>query len=208
MPTDLKGLFDFWDGYVKILYCEHQTWNEVATEVLFEVQAAFDHVSRIWVYGENEADVVSKAYSHLKRACLDIFKLKLRVTLDLFDELKSTPIDLIESGRFESRLNKLVAEIREKSIEARRREGRPDHDDGLAEAFELWTEVYGLCDTLEKKYYLNSDIEWAERKSSRAKWRDRAYAFIVGGVLVGLCQNFLTERLWLWLKGLFVSPRP
>lgn len=50
-------------------------------EILFELNAALDHLSRHYTYKESEAEAVAKAYAHMKRACLDVFKITLRETL-------------------------------------------------------------------------------------------------------------------------------
>jgi hypothetical protein len=56
-PQTFKEVFDFYNRYVKLLYCDVQATNVLPVEVLFELNAAFDHTSRHWVYGETEAEV-------------------------------------------------------------------------------------------------------------------------------------------------------
>lgn len=73
-PKTFVELFEFYQSKVKLFYSAVQAENELPTEILFEINAAFDHVSRYHVYGQSEEEVVAKAYSHLKRACLDVFK--------------------------------------------------------------------------------------------------------------------------------------
>jgi hypothetical protein len=50
-PKNLQELFEFYFDFVKPLYSEIQTRNELPYETLFELNAAFDHVSRIYTYG-------------------------------------------------------------------------------------------------------------------------------------------------------------
>ncbi len=47
-PTTFEELFAFYHQYVKLLYSDVQTQNVLPAETLFEMNAAFDHVSRHW----------------------------------------------------------------------------------------------------------------------------------------------------------------
>ena len=77
-PKTLAELFDFYFDEVKVLYAAVQAENTLPAEVLFEINAAFDHLARHWRHKEGEADAVAKTFGHLKRACLDIFKIRAR----------------------------------------------------------------------------------------------------------------------------------
>ena len=71
-------VYDFYNEKVKIIYSEIEARNNVLPiELLFEIHSAFDHLKRIHVDGEAADEQAGKAYSHLKRGCLDAFKLKL-----------------------------------------------------------------------------------------------------------------------------------
>ena len=59
-PQTFQEVFEFYNTYVKLLYCDVQATNVLPAEVLFELNAAFDHASRHWVYGETEAAVSKK----------------------------------------------------------------------------------------------------------------------------------------------------
>jgi len=100
-PKTFEELFEFYDSYVKILYSSVQTENALPQEVLFEINAAFDHISRYWVLGESEEQAVSKAYSHLKRSCLDIFKIATKKAIDQYNELRQLDTSVIDNGEFE-----------------------------------------------------------------------------------------------------------
>lgn len=45
-PSNIAELFAFYHDYVKVLYSAVQTENALPQEVLFELNAAFDHLSR------------------------------------------------------------------------------------------------------------------------------------------------------------------
>jgi hypothetical protein len=132
-PNNLSELFAFYDERVKPLYSAIQSSNILPTETLFELNAAFDHLSRHWVsrFNEPEAEVIAKVYSHLKRSCLDIFKLKLKETLDLYRELLKIDLSLIDNGAFEKKLKQLVNEIKCGAQVARNNEARIKGSDRL-----------------------------------------------------------------------------
>ena len=64
------------DGIVIPPTKEDENYN--AIELLFEINSAFDHLKRIHVEKSPEEKESEKAYSHLKRGCLDAYKLKLK----------------------------------------------------------------------------------------------------------------------------------
>lgn len=100
-PKTFPELFQFYDDFVKILYAAIEAENELPQETLFEINAAFDHLSRHWISSQSEEHVVDKAYSHLKRSCLDIFKLFLRDTIDKHGRLTTLDTSIIDNGEFE-----------------------------------------------------------------------------------------------------------
>ncbi|MGH8556041.1 MAG: hypothetical protein ACRESZ_00995 [Methylococcales bacterium] len=97
-PQTLTQLFEFYHEYVKVLYSYVQTENTLPSETLFELNAALDHISRMWIYSESEEEVVAQAYGHLKRSCLDIFKLKIREIRGQYDELRKIDTSTIDNG--------------------------------------------------------------------------------------------------------------
>lgn len=149
--------------------------------MLFEINAAFDHLSRIWAYEESEPEVVAKAYSHLKRSCLDIFKLAAKEARSQFDELRLTDTGVIDNGEFDRRLLELWQRIKSNGRAARVNEGDPRKDDASAiHAFNLWLPVYEDCVTLENDFYNHAQIDWARKREGRSKWIERGIAFGLG----------------------------
>ena len=49
-PTTFTELFEFYQNNVKLFYSAVQAENELPTEILFEINAAFDHLSRHYIY--------------------------------------------------------------------------------------------------------------------------------------------------------------
>jgi hypothetical protein len=118
-PTDLAQLFSFYHDYVKLLYASVQTTNQIPVEMLFEFNAALDHLSRQWVYPDKEQEVVAKAYGHFKRACLDAFKIKFKETVEQYQQLSAIDTSVIDNGEFDRDLHSFYNQIRGKATKAR-----------------------------------------------------------------------------------------
>lgn len=190
-PTTFDEVFKFYNEYVKLLYCRVQTSNVLPLEVLFELNAAFDHISRRWIYDEPEEQVVSKVYSHLKRSCLDIFKIIAKDALDHYEELKKVDLSLINNGQFENQLRRLMVNLKSGIAEARRWEGYTSNDEGAAvKAFEKWQPVFEMCEEFEEKFYKNEHIDWAKGKTFRLTWSK----FFIGIVSSSLATALLKDR--------------
>ena len=195
-PQTFKEVFDFYSRYVKLLYCDVQATNVLPVEVLFELNAAFDHASRFWVYGETEAAVSKKVYSHLKRSCLDIFKLRAKETLDHYAELRKLDLSLLDNGNFESNMRKLIHEIRKETREARRHEGKTSNDaDGSVEAFNKWQPVYEKCSQFEEQFRLHPHIDWARRRNFRYSTKKFIFSVIVAAFVGAFIKEPLAELL-------------
>jgi len=166
--SDLKSLFDFYYDYVKPLYASASSDNEMPQEVLFEINAAFDHLSRHWKYGEEESSVVSYTFGHLKRSCLDIFKLRYKQTKDQYDELVGLDLSLIDNGQFDSKFRAKFYEIKNLTNEARNFESQNTKNNiKPPEAFDRWYPVYEQCLKFEKDYYYNQHIDWAKKTTTQ-----------------------------------------
>jgi hypothetical protein len=184
-PKTFEELFKFYHEYVKLLYSSVQAGGVLPIEVLFELNAALDHISRHWAYRESEAAVVDKAYAHLKRTCLDIFKLKVNDANDQFLELRSIETSVLDNGEFDRNLIALHHKIKTEATEARRLEGESRNDDeATIKAFSLWQPVYDDCIKLEKEFFNHPKLNWAKKKVAMFKrkeyWISVATAFAVG----------------------------
>jgi hypothetical protein len=158
-----------------------QAGGTLPTEVLFELNAALDHVSRHWAYQEDEAAVVEKAYSHLKRSCLDIFKLKVKDAHDQFSELRKIDTSVLDNGEFDRSLIALYHQIKIKATDARRLEGQSkDDSDSDIKAFALWEPVFNDCIRFEREFYGHPKLPWAKKKVAFAKRREVWLALVVG----------------------------
>ncbi len=162
-PQTFKELFAFYNDFVRLLYGRIQAQNALPQETLFEINAAFDHISRHWTQGHSEAEEVEKAFSHLKRSCLDIFKLTLKDTIDKYNQLCRIDTSIIDNGTFDQCMHKLVADMKAKSIEARQADA--ETHDGIAETFPLWIEVFQMCEQFEQDFFLSPHIRWARKKN-------------------------------------------
>lgn len=196
-PKTYGELFQFYTDVVKPLYSSVQLTNKLPVEVLFEINAAFDHLSRRWTNGEDEAEVVGKAFAHLKRSCLDIFKLAVKKAVNQFEELRKVEISLIDNGSFEQELRKLFHAIQEGALTARTKEGASLADDEAAvAAFDLWAPVYSLCVQLESEFYFSDKVLWAKRVTAdrhrHQKTIDLVSSFILG-VVTGVIGNVVFQ---------------
>jgi len=195
-PQTFNDLFDFYQNQVKIYYSAVQADNELPLEVLFELNAALDHISRHYVYKEPESQTVEKAYSHFKRACLDIFKIAVRDTLDHYKELLRIDISLIDNGRFEKELRSLIFQIKRGSCHARQMEGKQrTHDEDGVPAFDLWVPVYENCLRFEQEFYLNDAIDWAKRKGKILSAKTLIVSVIVSAILGAFIRPFIENLL-------------
>jgi hypothetical protein len=192
-PQTLGEVFRFYHEYVKLLYCDVQATGTLPVEVLFELNAALDHMSRHWVYGESETQVAKKVYSHLKRSCLDIFKLRVKDTVEHYRELQKLDLSSLDNGEFEKGMRILAHDIRVEARAARQREGYIANDtDGYIEAFAVWEPVYEKCIIFDQKFYQqHSNIDWARKRGFRLTIKK----FVLGIVTAALVGAFIKDPL-------------
>ncbi|NLS95065.1 MAG: hypothetical protein GXX96_23150 [Planctomycetaceae bacterium] len=185
----------YYDRY-KPLYSQVQTFNEMPVELIFEVAAAWDHVTRHWMYGESEASCVDKASRHVKRAIFDAFKLILKARVDEYDELRAVDTSLINNGEFDRELIALMAEIRRDAIDARMAEGNTSAPESWSDAFNLWDKVHANCEKFNQEFYLNDKVEWARKKTqeftSRRRWE---------GFGIGVAASAVVTLVWWMIVG-------
>jgi len=195
-PTTFAELFEFYQNKVKLFYSAVQAENELPTEILFEINAAFDHLSRHYIYEQSEREVVQKAYSHLKRACLDVFKIILRDTLKMVAELEKLDISLIDNGKYEKDLKTLEYSIKQNAIEARRKEGDPMTAEADVEvpAFTHWLPVFEDCLRLQEEFYHHEAVDWAKKKG---RWMSTKSLIVscVASALLGVLITKLADTL-------------
>ena len=200
-PTTLHEVVGFYYEIVKPLYAHASTINALPQETLFELNAAFDHFTRHWFYSEPECDVVPKVYSHLKRSCLDVFKLHVKRATDQMAELRAVETSVIDNGDFDRGLIELYSRIRDRALEARVAEGKPlkpgaepDH------VFSLWAPVYDDCVALDKDYYRREAVNWAKKRQGRSVWRERIITGVFIGFAVGVISGVASTAVYEHLK--------
>lgn len=204
-PRTFDELFQFYHEYVKVLYSSVQTQNALPQEVLFELNAALDHISRRWTYGETEDQVVKKAFGHFKRSCLDVFKIAVREARSQYDELRKLDTSAIDNGEFDRNLHMLFAEIRRGATNARRLEGDGKTDaDGPIKAFDVWQPVFQACLRLEDEFFHHKALDWAKRRWWIRYWKSTLATAVLsfGG---GYAGREFTSDIVAWVKRFFVS---
>jgi len=201
-PQTFDQLFDFYDKVVKLLYSAVQADNNMPQETLFEINAAFDHLARHWTEGEYEPFVAEKVYSHLKRGCLDIFKIIYRDAIDDYNNLSAIDTSIIDNGRFDADLWSLVSEMKTGARDARRLEGRRAEDNGIDEAFDLWSKVFENCQKLREDFIGNPNVNWARRKTRMCSIKEFVFAVVasvVAGIIISPAVISWGKRLWDWI---------
>ncbi|MDD4017314.1 MAG: hypothetical protein PHV28_05150 [Kiritimatiellae bacterium] len=193
-PRTFPELFDFYNDYVRLLYGRVQAQNALPQEILYEINAAFDHISRHWTHGHSEAEKVAKAFSHLKRSCLDIFKLAVKDTIDQYNELQRIDTSIIDNGTFDKRMHWLIADIKAKSVKARQADA--ETHDGCEAVFALWVEVYQMCEEFNQAYFLSPHVRWAKKKNRI--YTTKAFMFsVVSSFVAGL---LLFQPFWSFIS--------
>ena len=177
----------FYQDYVKPLYCEIEARNNtLPVELLFEIHAAFDHLRRFYVDGEDEEASTIKALGHLKRGSLDAFKLKLKYfNEDIGGLKKKIDFTIIDSGKFYPNLISDKNNIVQLAKRARLLESKEGH----VEAFEYWSMTSIAIDEFYEKYLADKEkLTWARRQTVLLNLKDSWRAFVVG-LLSGIASS-------------------
>lgn len=199
-PSTITELFAFYHDYVKVLYSAVQTENALPQEVLFELNAAFDHLSRHWIYGELEDKVVRQCYGHLKRSCLDIFKIAVREARNQYDTLRKLDTSAIDNGAYDKKLHSLFAEIRKGATEARRLEGDGRTDvEGPIKAFDAWQPVYANCLLLEADFFHHPALDWAKRRWWKKYWKSTLFGAVLAGIAAAAGREY-SHDIFSWFR--------
>ena len=207
-PKTLPELFKFYHDYVKPLYSGIQIRNALPHEVLFELNATLDHVSRMYTFGETEETAVSKAYSHLKRCCLDIFKLQVKEATKQFNELRRIDTSSLDNGDYDNRLMKLYNEIKISARIARQNEGDKRVDSGEeVHVFDFWQPVFDKCITFENEFYNHPKLDWASKRSKILKWKTFVLSIIASWIAGLLTKDYLVS-FWKFFVNLFSKATP
>lgn len=187
--TELE-VYKFYNDTVKVIYSEIEAKNNtLPVELLFEINSAFDHLKRIHIDGDTEEFQAQKAYAHLKRGCLDAFKLKLKYfNMDVSRIYnKKADLRIIDNGKFLSDFIKEKSDIFTVAKNARLSEGKKDTEQALQE----WCHVSVLIDSFENKYFDSEKIQWAEKQSF---FHFNLNFFI--GVLAGIISSVIVTLLF------------
>lgn len=182
-PKTVEDLFHFYYEVIKPVYAHVESLNQPPVEMFFEINAAFDHLSRHWQYGEDETEVVKKAADHLKRCAFDAFKIILRETRDQYDELCKVDVKVIDNGQFQREMVALWSDIRERAGTAREQEGDSRDDHNWDAPFELWREVYVRCVEFDREFYQNKNVQWARALRWKQSWKELLLSGVVGAAL-------------------------
>ena len=193
-PKTINDLFEFYYRQFKPLYSRICSDNSPPFELLVEVVAAFDHISRYWKYREDEAECVDRAAGHLKRGAFDAYKLTLRDARDGYDRLCRTNTSLIDNGEFDRQYLEAWTKIKTGAIHARSCEGHTIDD--WHRAFVIWDAVYRDCAKFDARFVDSPHINWAQRRGWIQFAKVRVESFVIGAIAsaaAGLC-------IWWWAR--------
>lgn len=189
-PKTIPEFFDFYYDRFKLIYSHLQLLNEPPIEMFFEVNAAFDHLSRHWKYNESEEEAVDSACRHLKRGCFDGFKIVVREARRQYDALMEVDLTSINQGQFQRDMIELFASITKGAINARLAEGDSRDESRWHEVFDLWEEVYINCVEFEKVFFQSKDVEWIKSRARKRIWRSRLEGLVVGLLCTAIWSIF------------------
>ncbi|MBI5722974.1 MAG: hypothetical protein HZA50_03370 [Planctomycetes bacterium] len=190
-PKDLRELFDFYYNDFKPLYCHLQSLNQPPLELLFEVNAAIDHLSRHWKYGDSLEDAIGQTCAHLKRASFDAYKIIIKNTVDHDDKLSDINTSIIDNGDFDRKRISLISEIKQGAAKARLAEG--NSTESWHYAYDLWQQVYIKCVEYDANYYLSNKVEWAKLKNRKYSIKALIASFIMG-VISSLIGSYIFQH--------------
>jgi len=187
----IEEVYLFYIDKFKPLYAELVALNnKIPAELLFEIHAAFDHISRYYQLcnegGEaDEAEFSKRAYSHLKRGLLDAFKLRLKYYHNEYEQLISMPgLDIIDNGQFAADLRENRHKITKAASKARLDEGNKDIDIAL----ENWYIAYEGIEEFYEKFFTNKKLLWAKQVAKRYGFKTLIISIAIS-FLAGLAAN-------------------
>jgi hypothetical protein len=166
-------------------------------ELLFEIHAAFDHLRRFYVNGDDEITSSRRAIGHLKRASLDAFKLKLKYFNEDLEKLLNlgTCLDLVDNGNFLKGLLRDKQNLINTAKRARLEESNQDQEI----AFETWVQASLLIDEItEKMVNSRENIDLAAIKAKKWLNRDKTT-----GLWIGFISGFLSSLTVWWITTIF-----
>lgn len=192
-------LFRFYHDYVKKLYATSQVEDTQSIETLLEIHSAFDHCSRHWTASEPEAECAARAFGHLKRSCLDTFKLQVKRGVQQYHELRQCPVHLVDNGDFLRQLDQLFYAVRTASAEARTQEGVLKSTGNPSAVFSQWEAVAMQCQRINDEFYMSPKVDWAKRADARQKLRSFAWWLIGSFILGGIVCNIIATVVVKWM---------
>lgn len=182
----VKDVFTFYTDKLKPLYSETVARNNIIPlEIFFEIHASFDHLKRIYVDEEKEASCCHQAKGHLKRAVLDLYKLKLKHFNLEFQEFQKnidpSVLKIVDNGKFYPAMNQDKREILKIAAEARKNESHQNKTDAYAN----WSEVSVKINRFEEKYFNCKGIDWATTVVKKMSLK-KILANVVWTIFIGL----------------------
>lgn len=179
MSKDLTELFQYYNTFFKPPYTNIEArGNTIPVEILFEIHSSFDHIARHYVKGEDINKCIAKAQAHIERGTLDLYKLELKAFIDEYKKFTNEDIDfsLLDSGKFQDRVQKNWIDIIKTAKEARLSETRKTKE----ESFELWSAVSVKIGEFEDEIFHTETVAWGRVTTKKRNRKARTVDFAIG----------------------------
>lgn len=195
VPTSIEGVLEFYNSEVHDALATAMIFeNDFPDAVLNEIRNALTHIGRSITADlnsiERESELAS-AYRHLKRTCLDSFKLSI---LFLADELDRMVEALEDQYHLPEKVHRSLIALREKRIRLQVNEGvRLPDDVVLADYKDLFNEYDKSRTELLEEY--GSDTSDGRRELKSRGIRKQEAMRIVLAFLVGVASSLVATGL-------------
>lgn len=174
----LVEMYDIYNTIIKPLIADIEaSYNSIPQELLNEIRAYNDHLSRIFSKSSNDEIIdtqLSKAFSHIKRLVYDCYKYLIVYTKHYIDtqekKLKHIDLTVIDNGRFHTEYMDLEKDAHTKEIEAKKVETKNESVGNFEDNVLNYQKAYEAYVKLEDFLYVNTQkINWAKRKFYKNK---------------------------------------
>jgi len=175
---EIKGLYHTYYNEFKFWLAAVETrYQELPAEILNELRAFTDHISRCYLNGISNKKIkenLERAENHLNRACFDCVKT---LVISYFDEInnfedttKNFDLSLVQNGEFYVEYRHLKQAAEEKFRLAKKTEKDDRIIDYKDVSFENFQNAFNKYNSLVELINKNLvHIDWAKRKKTTKK---------------------------------------
>lgn len=195
-PTSVEDVLHFYNTEVHDALATAMIFeNDFPDAVLNEIRNAMTHLGRSINPKLNSVDKeaeLASAYRHLKRTCLDSFKLSI---LFLAEELDRMITALEDQYLLPEKLHSQLIQLRERRIKMQVREGVKLPDDVVLNEYKALFNDYDACRAELLEDY-GSDTSSGRREIKKRRIRKREALGWVVAFLVGIASSLAASWIW------------